>query len=87
MPKKSGKEAYDRIKAMSPSIKVLFSSGYTGDRIDSYILSKEDCSFINKPVSPKDLLRKVRELLDNNMGWQTRDTAANVTPQSSAMLN
>ena len=87
MPKKSGKEAYDRIKAMSPSIKVLFSSGYTGDRIDSYILSKEDCSFINKPVSPKDLLRKVRELLDNNMGWQTRDTAANVTPQSSAMRN
>ena len=87
MPKKSGKEAYDGIKAISPSIKVLFSSGYTGDRIDSYILNKEDCSFINKPVSPKDLLRKVRELLDSNMGRLTRDTAANVTPQSSAMRN
>ena len=87
MPKKSGKEAYDGIKAVSPSIKVLFSSGYTGDRIDSYILGREDCSFINKPVSPKDLLKKVRELLDNTMARQTRDTSADVNPQSSAMRN
>ena len=68
MPKKSGKETYDEIKAVRPDIKVLFSSGHTGDRIYNYIFSKEDCCFINKPVSPKDLLRKVRELLDNNMG-------------------
>jgi signal transduction histidine kinase len=67
MPKKSGKEAYAEIKAVRPYIRVLLSSGYTGDRIDDYILSKEDC-FINKPVSPKDLLRKVRELLDNDRG-------------------
>jgi DNA-binding NtrC family response regulator len=64
MPKKRGQVAYDEIKAVRPHIKVLFSTGYAGDRIDNYILSKEDCSFINKPVSPKDLLRKVREILD-----------------------
>jgi len=87
MPKKSGKEAYDEIKAVRPHIRVLFSSGYTGDRIDNCILSREDCSFINKPVSPKDLLRKVRELLDNDTGRLTRATAAKIDLQSSAMQN
>jgi signal transduction histidine kinase/FixJ family two-component response regulator len=87
MPKKSGKEAYDEIKAVRPYVKVLFSSGYTGDRIDISSLGKEEFNFINKPVSPKDLLRKVRELLDNDMGRLARDTAANANLQSSAMQN
>ncbi len=65
MPKKSGKDTYEEIKAIRPDIKVLFSSGYTGDRIESLFFGKEDLHFINKPVSPKDLLRKVREVLDN----------------------
>jgi len=64
MPKKGGKETYEEIKAIRPDIKVLFSSGYTGDRIESLFFGKEELHFINKPVSPKDLLRKVREILD-----------------------
>jgi CheY-like chemotaxis protein len=66
MPKKSGKEAYDRIKQMSPNMKALFVSGYTADKIDidKDSMVKEEYDFIIKPVSPKDLLRKIRELLD-----------------------
>jgi CheY-like chemotaxis protein len=64
MPKKSGKEVYDRIKTMRPDIKTLFSSGYTADRIDKESMLKEGFDFIMKPVSPKDLLRKIREILD-----------------------
>lgn len=66
MPKKSGKETYDEIKKIRPDIKVLFSSGYTGDRLDALSVSKEELNFINKPVSPKQLLRKVREILDTH---------------------
>ncbi|MGO9953167.1 MAG: cache domain-containing protein [Dissulfurispiraceae bacterium] len=87
MPRKSGKEAYDEIKTFRPYIKVLFSSGYTGDRIDNSILRNEDCSFINKPVSPNDLLRKVRELLDDNMGQPPKDTAVTVRDMQPTCRN
>ena len=64
MPKKSGKEVYDKIKQIRPDIKTLFSSGYTADRIDKDSMRKGGFDFIMKPVSPKDLLKKIRELLD-----------------------
>jgi len=64
MPKKSGKEAYYEIKAVRPDIKVLFSSGYTAGRLDNEILHEEGVFLIAKPVSPKDFLNKVREVLD-----------------------
>ena len=64
MPKISGKEAYDEIIKLRPGIKALFSSGYTADRIDTDSILKEGFDFIMKPVSPKDLLRKVRDVLD-----------------------
>jgi signal transduction histidine kinase len=68
MPKKSGKEAYDGIKSINPYMKVLFLSGYTSDRIDIYSLGTEGINFANKPLPPRDLLMKVREILDNEIG-------------------
>jgi CheY-like chemotaxis protein len=64
MPKKSGIEVFDRIKKMRPDIKTLFSSGYTADRIDKDNMLKEGLDFIMKPLLPKDLLIKIREILD-----------------------
>ena len=65
MPKKSGKEVYDAIKRVKPEMKVIFVSGYTADRMDEDILVEKNVNFICKPVSPKYLLRKVRDVLDN----------------------
>ncbi len=65
MPKKSGKEVYDEIKRIKLDIKVIFVSGYTADRIDKEVLAEKNAKFIFKPVSPKDLLREVRDMLDN----------------------
>jgi PAS domain S-box-containing protein len=65
MPKKSGKEVYDEIKRIKPDMKVIFVSGYTADRMGKDILTEKNVNFIFKPVSPKDLLRKIREMLDN----------------------
>ena len=64
MPRKNGKEAYSEMIRIRSDIKVLFASGYTSERINALSLSKEELHFINKPVSPKQLLRKVREILD-----------------------
>ena len=64
MPKKSGKEAYDGIKQIRPDMKIIVSSGYTADRVNRDSVYKEGFDFLMKPVSPKDLLRKIREVLD-----------------------
>jgi PAS domain S-box-containing protein len=64
MPKKNGKEAYEEIRKLSPDIRVLFATGYTMDILTKKELLAEDMVFIPKPISPKDLLRRVREALD-----------------------
>ncbi len=63
MPKKSGKEVYDEIKRIKPNVKVIFVSGYTADRIDKESMVGENVDFLFKPVSPKDLLGKIRDML------------------------
>ena len=64
MPKKNGKMAYDEIKELFPEIKAIFTSGHTTELIDKKGVLEEGINFIPKPVSPNELLRKVREVLD-----------------------
>jgi CheY-like chemotaxis protein len=64
MPKKNGKEVREAIRKVSPGIKILFSSGYTMDIIKTKELMETDFDFIHKPFLPKELLMKVREVLD-----------------------
>jgi len=65
MPGKKGKEVYEEIKKMRPDIKTIFTSGYTEDIIHTKDIIEQDLNFISKPISPNNLLRKVREVLDN----------------------
>ncbi len=64
MPRKSGKEAYESIKGVRPDVRTIFLSGYTDDSILKKGMPDEEVVFLLKPVSPNDLLRKVREVLD-----------------------
>ncbi|MCD6352826.1 MAG: response regulator [Proteobacteria bacterium] len=64
MPKKNGKEAYEKILTINPDIKALFLSGYTSDIINEKGIIEEGINFIAKPVTPEALLLKVREVLD-----------------------
>ncbi len=64
MPKIGGRDVYDAAKTIRPGIKVLFSSGYPADIIHKKGIVDEGLQFISKPVRPGDLLRKVREVLD-----------------------
>ena len=64
MPKKNGREVYDEISRLNPNIKVLFMSGYTRDVILDKGIQDREFAFISKPISPNELLRKVREVLD-----------------------
>ncbi len=63
MPKKNGKEAYEEIKAISPGVRAFFLSGYTMDMINRMEI-EAGMEVIRKPFAPKELLKKVREVLD-----------------------
>ncbi|MBZ0156585.1 MAG: PAS domain S-box protein [Alphaproteobacteria bacterium] len=64
MPKMNGKEAYERIRAVRPDIKAIFISGYTADIIHQKGILEEGLHFLSKPAAPRDLLKKIREVLD-----------------------
>ena len=64
MPKKSGKEVGEAIRKIIPGMKILLASGYAMDVVKARELSEAGVDFISKPFQPKDLLKKVREILD-----------------------
>jgi len=64
MPVMNGREAYERIKKIKPGLKVLFASGYPSDFTHKSEILAEGLDFIDKPVTPDNLIRKVREVLD-----------------------
>ncbi len=64
MPKMGGIEVYDEISKRKPGMKVLFMSGYTRDSVLPGGLGEREFDLISKPLSPKSLLEKTREVLD-----------------------
>jgi PAS domain S-box-containing protein len=68
MPRKNGKMAYEDIRRMRTDINVIFMSGYSTDIISREGILEKEMNFIAKPVSPTELLRKVRDVLDKKDG-------------------
>ncbi len=66
MPKTNGRKVYEEMKKTRPDMKVIFASGYTGDILSVKAIIEEGFEFIQKPMSPGDLLQKVRNVLDNH---------------------
>ncbi|MDD3846098.1 MAG: PAS domain S-box protein [Syntrophorhabdaceae bacterium] len=64
MPRMNGKEAFDAIRVLDPSVRVIFTSGYTDDIIEEKGVPDEKHDFLGKPITPATLLRKIREVLD-----------------------
>ena len=63
MPGKNGREACDEIRTNNPEVKVLFTSGYTRDIVLDKGIEEKEVAFISKPLTPSNLLKKVREVL------------------------
>ena len=64
MPNMNGKEVVDEIRKTRPEIKVIFSSGYAPDILQYKVTLEDNLNMITKPVSPRELLRMVRRVLD-----------------------
>jgi signal transduction histidine kinase/CheY-like chemotaxis protein len=65
MPQMSGKALCDQIMSQRPHTKVLLMSGYTDDALAHHGVLDEGLSFLEKPFSPAQLSRKVRDVLDS----------------------
>lgn len=65
MPGRSGRELAAYLGRASPRTKVLYMSGYTSDVIGFRAVAEEGVNLIEKPFASLDLLRRVREVLDD----------------------
>ena len=63
MPKTSGAEVYDQLKATNPAVKVLLSSGYSIDGEAKKILERGCNGFIQKPFNLNEISRKIAKIL------------------------
>lgn len=63
MPQMSGGEVYDRLKEISPEVKVLLSSGYSIDGEASKIMARGCNGFIQKPFDILQLSQSIRSIL------------------------
>ncbi|MDO9566111.1 MAG: PAS domain S-box protein [Candidatus Desulfaltia sp.] len=66
MPKMGGKEAADKMQSLYPQIKVLYMSGYTDQAIIHHGVLEPGLNFLEKPFTPEDLARKVRQVLNQS---------------------
>ena len=64
MPGHSGMELADRLRTSRSNVRVLYISGYTDAAIVRGGLLAENAAFLQKPFTPDDLLRKVRQVLE-----------------------
>jgi len=65
MPHLSGPELAARLGRLRPDMKVLFMSGYTDDSALRHGALEGSVGFLQKPITPALLARKVREVLDH----------------------
>ncbi len=62
MPGMSGPDLVRAASRLKPSLRVLFTSGYTSEPDEAF--DDPDVAFIGKPFSPQALVAKVRDVLD-----------------------
>jgi len=64
MPKLSGRELAERLAAVRPGLRVLFTSGYSDEAVVRHGEIRPGAGYLQKPFTPDSLARKVREVLD-----------------------
>jgi len=64
MPGMNGCELAERLLAIQPAMRVLFTSGYTANVMVNHGVFKEGAEFLAKPYTMDSLGKRIREILD-----------------------
>jgi FixJ family two-component response regulator len=78
----SGPELAKQLTLQRPGIKIIFTSGYTDDAIARQGILDSTIAFIQKPYRPKELAKKIREVLHDAPGGLPA-----LAPQSASATN
>ena len=68
MPGINGRILADQLKQKRPDVKVVFMSGYTGQRVGEKDILEPGSLFLQKPFTREGLARKIREALQVSTG-------------------
>jgi PAS domain S-box-containing protein len=64
MPEMGGRELAERLRTHRPGLKVLFMSGYTEKAVAAGGVMPPNTGFVEKPFTVEQLMRRLREILD-----------------------
>lgn len=64
LPGMTGTDEFKKLKEINPDVSVIFASGFFDPDIKSELLKAGARGFIQKPYMPNDILKKLREVLD-----------------------
>ncbi len=64
LPRMSGRQLVERLTPLRPEMKILFMSGYNDEAVLQHGILESDVAFIQKPLTPELLTRKIRAVLD-----------------------
>jgi two-component system cell cycle sensor histidine kinase/response regulator CckA len=66
MPQMDGRAMAEKLKTISPELKILFTSGWAADTVPLPEISGPEIAFLPKPYTLSALTAKIREVLERN---------------------
>jgi CheY-like chemotaxis protein len=72
LPRMSGRQLAERLTPMRPEMRVLFMSGYADDAVLQHGLLESGVAYLQKPLTPNLLNRRVREVLNGPRQLEAR---------------
>jgi PAS domain S-box-containing protein len=72
MPRMSGPQLAERLQHVRPAMRVLYMSGYIDDARALHRIWNSEFALLEKPITPKALARKVRDVLDTSRRIESR---------------
>ncbi|HWF19933.1 MAG TPA: response regulator, partial [Verrucomicrobiae bacterium] len=61
----TGRDLAEKLQAEKPSLKAIFTSGYSSDIVGKDFIIQDGVNFLQKPYMPQKLTRAVRKCLDD----------------------